>query len=101
MSQCRPGCRWLPIFRLDSAAMFLFRSNMPRRTTIKRLEPSYDRDGRLLFFMTGKPDRRAPPDFLNPEEVPEPEKGAGWFECERARVGPWMKWKALRRVDSD
>jgi hypothetical protein len=72
---------------------------MPKPTTIKHLEPSYDRDGRLLYFMTGKPDRRAPPDFLRPEEVPEPEKGAGWFECDRARSGPWMKWRALRRVE--
>ena len=66
---------------------------MAARVRLKYLRPSHDRDGRLLSFMTGTPDRRAPPDFLTPDEVPEPEKGAGWFECQRARVGPWMKWK--------
>jgi len=68
---------------------------------IKRLEPRYDLEGRLLFFVTLQSDRRAPPEFLNPEDVPEPEKGAGLFECQRARVGPWVKWRALRRAPSD
>jgi hypothetical protein len=81
--------------------MFRFCSQMPKPTTIKLLEPSYDRDGRLLYFMTATPDRCAPPEFLRPAEVPEPEKGPGWFECQRARVGPWVKWKALRRVEQD
>jgi hypothetical protein len=30
--------------------------------------------------------------------VPDPWNGAGLFECERIRKGPWLKWRALRRV---
>ena len=56
-------------------------------------------EGRVIFFMTGKPDRKCPPDFLRPEQVPEPEKGDGWFECRRTRIGPWMSWTVLRRVE--
>jgi len=63
------------------------------------LYPRYDLEGRVLFFMTGTPDRKSPPDFLAPEQVPEPEKGGGWFECRRARIGPWMSWIVLRRVE--
>jgi hypothetical protein len=69
----------------------------PTRTVY--LEPSADLEGRTLYFKTKSSDRRHRPEFLRPDEVPEPEKGAGWFECRRARIGPWMSWKVLRRVE--
>ena len=50
---------------------------MPPPIRIKFLEPRHDLEGRVLYFIIGKPDRRAPPDYLGPEQVPEPEKGAG------------------------
>lgn len=79
--------------------MFLFRSHMAAPIRTLHLEPRFDLEGQVLYFLTSGGCRRNLPSFMAPDEVPEPEKGAGWFECQRARIGPWMGWKVLRRVE--
>ena len=72
---------------------------MPIPTRVLHLEPRHDLEGRTIYFLIPSGDRRKPPQFIDIEDVPDPWNGAGWFECERIRKGPWLKWRALRRVD--
>jgi hypothetical protein len=72
---------------------------MPQPIRTLYLEPRSDLEGRVLYFLTHSTDRRHPPHFVRPDDVPEPEKGAGFFECQRVREGPWMRLKLLRRVE--
>jgi hypothetical protein len=48
--------------------------------------------GHTLFFHTEGADRRHPPQFFQPHEVPEFEGVEAWFECEK-RGG---RWRILR-----
>ena len=64
-----------------------------------RLERRTDGEGRTLYFMIPSSDRRKPPAFVDPEDVPPFEGAAAWFEVERVRRGPWLKWRAVRRVE--
>lgn len=68
-------------------------------TKIARLERRTDGVGRTLYFMIPSSDRRKPPAFLDPEDVPAFEGEAAWFEVAQVRRGPWLKWRAVRRVE--
>ena len=70
---------------------------MPGKTTIHYLEPRFDLDGKVLYFLSRSSDRRHPPKFISPEDVPDPKAGAGYFECERVRRGPWIRLVPIRR----
>ncbi len=48
-----------------------------------------------MHFRTAVVDRRHPPDFFGPEEVPDFEGEDAWFEAERQG----RRWRILRRVD--
>lgn len=72
---------------------------MPARK-IARLERRTDGAGRTLYFLVPSSDRRKPPAFLDPEDVPAFEGEAAWFELLQVRRGPWLKWRAVRQVDA-
>lgn len=72
---------------------------MTRKTELKYLRRQSDRDGHTMHFVIDSTTRRRPPSFVDYEDVDRPELGSGWFECERFKKGPWMKWRALRRVE--
>lgn len=71
---------------------------MPKITAIMRLERRTDLDGKTLYFMTPSGGRRHPAEFLDPQDVPDFEGDAATFELERFHKGPWLKWRAVRRV---
>jgi hypothetical protein len=73
---------------------------MPSQTSIRYLEMRTDHDGEPLYFIIPSGDRRHPPKFIQPDDIPDPQNGPGWFECERVRRGPWLGWRALRRVET-
>jgi hypothetical protein len=66
-----------------------------RRFQLFRARYLPDAGGGTLHFHTRGADRRHPPHFFGPDEVPEFEGDSAWFECER-RGG---RWRILRRVD--
>ena len=66
---------------------------------VKRLERRLDHEGRTLYFIIATSDRRRRPTFLEPENVPDFPGDSAWFEVERVKKGPWLSWRAIRRVD--
>ena len=72
---------------------------MAKTVSIKYLERVADSDGKTLYFRTAIGSKRSPTSFVDREDIPDPEAGSGWFECERAQRGPWLKWRAIRRVE--
>lgn len=69
------------------------------KTTIKYLERRTDCDGVTLHFMTSCGPNPCPTQIIDREDIPDPENGAGWFEVEQVARGPWLKWRAIRRVE--
>lgn len=72
---------------------------MPAHKTIARLERRTDLQGRTIYFMLPSSDRRKPPAFVEPADVPPFDGDAAWFELERVKSGPWLKWRAIRKLD--
>lgn len=72
---------------------------MPTSTIVARLERKTDLEGRTIYFMLPSSDRRKPPAFVEPEDVPAFDGDAAWFELERVKRGPWLKWRAIRKLD--
>lgn len=60
-----------------------------------------DHAGATLCFYVPSAGRRVPRKFIEPDDVPAFEGESGTFEIEsyRAPGVPWLRWRAVRKVD--
>jgi hypothetical protein len=67
----------------------------PVRRQLLRKRALPDAGGESLFFVIPSSDRRYPPTFFRPGEVPEFGGESAWFEMQRIKG----RWLLLRQVD--
>lgn len=72
---------------------------MPQSIIVRCLTRVTDLEGRTLNFMIPSSDRRHPPQFIPPGQVPDFEGKEAWFELQKLHIKPWSTWKVVRQVD--